>query len=301
MEYTRLGNTGLNVSRICFGCMWFGRPGNGGIDVRFGEDQAREVIRYAWERGINFFDTANYYSLGASEEVLGKVIAQMGVRDDAVIATKSYYPMYEGTNAKGVNRKTLFREVDASLRRLGTDYIDLYVPHRLDHDTPMEEQMEALNDLVRSGKVLYIGASAMYAWQFLKMNMIAEAHGWAKFVSMQDMYNLVYREEEKEMHPMLLDQERVLRYPTSFGAYEALALGQAAIDLAPEYESGYTITITRECNGVRMFQWVADDKEERNLLFAEGKLCSSRSRDHSFSVECVLSTDTVTRATPQRF
>lgn len=206
MEYTRLGNTGLNVSRICFGCMWFGRPGNGGIDVRFGEDEAREVIRYAWERGINFFDTANYYSLGASEEVLGKVIAEMGVRDDAVIATKSYYPMYEGTNAKGVTRKTLFREVDASLKRLGTDYIDLYVPHRLDHDTPMEEQMEALNDLVRSGKVLYIGASAMYAWQFLKMNMIAESHGWAEFVSMQDMYNLVYREEEKEMHPMLLDQ-----------------------------------------------------------------------------------------------
>lgn len=141
----------------------------------------------------------------------------------------------------------------------------------------------------------------MYAWQFLKMNMIAEARGWAKFVSMQDMYNLVYREEEKEMHPMLLDQERVLRYPTSFGAYEALALGQAAIDLAPEYESGYTITITRECDGVRMFQWVADDKEERNLLFAEGELCSSRPRDHSFSVECVLSTDTVTRAIPQRF
>ena len=204
MEYTRLGNTGLNVSRICFGCMWFGRPGNGGIEVKWGEDQAREVIRYAWDQGINFFDTANYYSRGASEEILGKVIAEMGVRDDAVIATKSYYPMYDGTNAKGVTRKTLFREVDASLKRLGTDYIDLYVPHRLDHDTPMEEQMEALNDLVRSGKVLYIGASAMYAWQFLKMNMIAEAHGWAKFVSMQDMYNLVYREEEKEMHPMLL-------------------------------------------------------------------------------------------------
>lgn len=206
MEYTRLGNTGLNVSRICFGCMWFGKPGNGGIDVRFGEDEAREVIHYAWDQGINYFDTANYYSRGASEEVLGKVIREMGVRDDAVIATKSYYPMYEGTNAKGVNRKTLFREVDASLKRLGMDYIDLYVPHRLDHETPMEEQMEALNDLVRSGKVLYIGASAMYAWQFLKMNMIAEQRGWAKFVSMQDMYNLIYREEEKEMHPMLLDQ-----------------------------------------------------------------------------------------------
>ncbi len=206
MEYTRLGNTGLNVSRICFGSMWFGEPGRGGIDVRFGEEQAAPMIRYAYEQGINFFDTANYYSLGASEEILGRTINAMGVRDDVVIATKSYYPMYDGTNAKGVNRKTLFREVDASLKRLGMDYIDLYVPHRLDHDTPMEEQMEALNDLVRSGKVLYIGASSMYAWQFVKMNAIAERRGWAKFVSMQDYYNLLYREEEKEMHPMLLEE-----------------------------------------------------------------------------------------------
>ncbi len=206
MQYTRLGNTGLNVSRICFGCMWFGEPGRGGIDARFGEGRAREVIRHAYDKGINFFDTANYYSLGASEEVLGKVIGEMGVRDDVVISTKSYYPMYDGTNAKGVTRKTLFREVDASLRRLGTDYIDLYVPHRLDHDTPMEEQMEALNDLVRSGKALYVGASAMHAWEFVRMNSIAREHGWARFVSMQDMYNLVYREEEREMLPMLASE-----------------------------------------------------------------------------------------------
>jgi len=206
MEYAKLGKSGLDVSRICFGCMWFGAADRGGIPAKWGYDQAREVIHYAWDKGINFYDTANYYSRGASEEILGKVINEMGVRDEAVIATKSYYPMYEGKNAKGVTRKTLFREVDASLKRLGTDYIDLYIPHRLDHDTPMEEQMEALNDLVRSGKVLYIGASAMYAWQFLKLNMIAEMHGWAKFISMQDTYNLIYREEEREMIPMLVDQ-----------------------------------------------------------------------------------------------
>lgn len=203
MEYTKLGKSGLTVSRICFGCMWFGSAERGGITARYGEDEARTSIRYAWDQGINFFDTANYYSKGASEEILGKIIREMGVRDDAVISTKSYYPMYDGANAKGVTRKTLFREVDASLKRLGTDYIDLYVPHRLDHDTPMEEQMEALNDLVRSGKVLYIGASAMYAWQFVKLNSIAREHGWAQFISMQDMYNLIYREEEKEMLPML--------------------------------------------------------------------------------------------------
>lgn len=247
MEYTKLGKTGLTVSRICFGCMWFGKPGNGGIDVRFGEDQAREVIRHAWDQGVNFYDTANYYSLGASEEILGKVIAEMGVRDEAVIATKSYYPMYDGANAKGVTRKTLFREVDASLKRLGTDYIDLYVPHRLDHDTPMEEQMEALNDLVRSGKVLYIGASAMHAWQFMKLNGIARQHGWAQFVSMQDMYNLVYREEEKEMLP-LLASEGIACTPFSSLASGVFARPADAerVDNCAKVQNEYIIEADRE-------------------------------------------------------
>ena len=154
MKYTQLGNTDIEVSRICVGCMSYGKPSEDFHLWTLNQEETTKMIKCALDLGVNFFDTANYYSLGASEEVLGKVIAEMGVRDDAVIATKSYYPMYEGTNAKGVTRKTLFREVDASLKRLGMDYIDLYIPHRLDHDTPMEEQMEALNDLVRSGKVL---------------------------------------------------------------------------------------------------------------------------------------------------
>lgn len=206
MEYVKLGNTGLNVSRICFGCMWFGSEDNGGITARYGEEQAREVIKYAIGRGINFFDTANYYSRGISEEILGRAIKDYANRDDIVVATKAYYPMHDGTNAKGLSRKSLFREVDASLERLGTDYIDLFVIHRLDHDTPMEEIMCALNDLVRAGKIRYIGASAMYAWQFVKLNAIAREHDWARFVSMQDMYNLIYREEEKEMIPMLVEE-----------------------------------------------------------------------------------------------
>lgn len=247
MEYAKLGRSGLNVSRVCFGCMWFGSAERGGITARHGEDEAREVIRYAWDRGINFFDTANYYSRGASEEILGKAVREMGVRDDAVISTKSYYPMYDGTNAKGVTRKTLRREADASLRRLGTDYIDLYVPHRLDHDTPMEEQMEALNDLVRSGKVLCIGASAMYAWQFERMDSIARERGWAQFVSMQDTYNLIYREEEREMLPML-EAEGVACTPFSSLAHGVFAhpVDAERTDGCAKVQDGHILAADRE-------------------------------------------------------
>jgi len=206
MKYVKLGNTGLNVSKICLGTMGFGSLDNGGILGKTGEEEARKIIKYALDEGINFFDTANYYSRGISEEILGRAIRDFADRDDVVIATKLYYPMTDGTNAKGLSRKSIFREVEKSLERLGTDYIDLYIIHRLDHDTPMEEIMCALNDLVRSGKVHYIGASAMYAWQFMKMQAIAKEHGWAQFVSMQDMINLIYREEEREMIPMLIDQ-----------------------------------------------------------------------------------------------
>jgi len=207
MEYVKLGNTGLNVSKICLGCMGFGALDNGGIPGKTSEEEARKIIRFALDNGINFFDTANYYSRGISEEILGRAIRDYAERDDMVIATKLYYPMTDGKNAKGLSRKSIFREVDNSLKRLGTDYIDLYIIHRLDHDTPMEEIMEALNDLVRSGKVRYIGASSMYAWQFMKLNAIADKHGWAKFISMQDTYNVIYREEEREMVPMLMDQK----------------------------------------------------------------------------------------------
>lgn len=202
MEYVNLGNTGLKVSRLCLGCMGFGELDRGGIPGKTNEQEARKIIKYALDNGINFFDTANYYSLGASEEILGKALKDYANRDEVVIATKIYYPMHNGINAKGLSRKTIFTEVENSLKRLQTDYIDLYIIHRWDYTTPIEETMEALNDLVRMGKVRYIGASAMYAWQFIKANSIARVNGWAEFVSMQDMINLIYREEEKEMVPM---------------------------------------------------------------------------------------------------
>lgn len=201
MEYVNLGNTGLKVSKICLGCMGVGSD-RGGIKANIGEQDARKIIKHALDLGINFFDTANYYSLGECEEILGRALKDYANRDDVVIATKLYYPMHEGANAKGLSRKAIFAEVENSLRRLQTDYIDLYIIHRWDYTTPIEEVMEALNDLVRMGKIRYIGASAMYAWQFVKANSIAQKNGWAKFVSMQDMINLLYREEEKEMIPM---------------------------------------------------------------------------------------------------
>lgn len=205
MKYVNLGNTGLKVSRICLGCMGFGSD-RGGIKANIGEKEARKIIKHALEQGINFFDTANYYSLGESEEILGRALKDYANRDDVVIATKLYYPMHEGANAKGLSRKAIFAEVENSLKRLQTDYIDLYIIHRFDYTTPIEETMEALNDLVRMGKIRYIGASAMYAWQFVKMNAVAKEHGWARFISMQDMINLVYREEEKEMIPMCKEE-----------------------------------------------------------------------------------------------
>lgn len=201
MEYVRLGKTGLKVSRLCLGCMSFGSD-RGGIHGKVPHEAAQDIIKYALDKGVNFFDTANYYSLGESEEILGEAIQKYANRDDVVIATKLYYPMYEGANAKGLSRKAIFREVNDSLKRLQTDYIDLYIIHRWDYTTPIEEVMETLNDLVRMGKIRYIGASAMYAWQFVKANSIAKRNGWAQFVSMQDMINLLYREEEKEMIPM---------------------------------------------------------------------------------------------------
>ncbi len=201
MKYVNLGNTGLKVSKIGLGCMSFGSD-RGGIKASIPENEARKIIKHALDKGINFFDTANYYSLGECEEILGRALKDYANRDDVVIATKLYYPMHEGSNAKGLSRKAIFAEVENSLRRLQTDYIDLYIIHRWDYTTPIKETMEALNDLVRMGKIRYIGASAMYAWQFVKANAVARENGWSEFVSMQDMINLIYREEEKEMIPM---------------------------------------------------------------------------------------------------
>lgn len=204
MEYVNLGNTGLKVSRICLGTMSYGTSQRGGIPGKVNESDAIEIIKHALDCGINFFDTANYYALGEGEEILGKAIKQHANRDDVVIATKLYYPMRDDVNAKGLIRKTIYTELQHSLDRLQTDYIDLYIIHRFDYTTPIEEVMETLNDLVRAGKIRYIGASAMYAWQLEKANAIAEKYGWAKFVSMQNMINLIYREEEKEMVPMCI-------------------------------------------------------------------------------------------------
>jgi aryl-alcohol dehydrogenase (NADP+) len=205
MDYVRLGNTGLKVSRLCLGCMTYGS--SQWRDWVLDEDASRPFIEKALEYGINFFDTADMYSLGRSEEVLGQALKDLRVpRDEIVIATKVYNAMGSKPNQRGLSRKHIREGVEASLRRLQVDYIDLYQIHRLDADTPMEEMLEALNDLVRQGKVLYIGASSMWAWQFAKALYLSKLHGWARFDSMQGHYNLVYREEEREMIPLCLEE-----------------------------------------------------------------------------------------------
>ena len=206
MRYVKLGNTGLEVSRICLGCMSFGESGRGNHAWTLDEETSRPFIERALDAGINFFDTANVYSAGSSEEIVGRALHDLTDRDEVVIATKVHGPMRSGRNAMGLSRKAIMTEVDHSLRRLGTDYIDLYQIHRFDHRTPVEETMEALHDVVKSGKVRYIGASSMWAWQFAKMQHAAERHGWTPFVSMQNHYNLLNREEEREMMPLCADQ-----------------------------------------------------------------------------------------------
>jgi aryl-alcohol dehydrogenase-like predicted oxidoreductase len=213
MEYQRLGNTGLTVSRICLGCMSYGDPGASveGSPLRWEwalkEDESRPFFKRAVELGINFFDTANVYSYGASEAITGRALREYAPRrDEVVVATKVWGAMRPGPNGGGLSRKAILDAIDASLKRLGMDYVDLYQIHRWDDATPIEETMEALNDVVRAGKARYIGASSMYAWQFAKAQHAAEKHGWTKFVSMQNHYNLLYREEEREMIPLYLDQ-----------------------------------------------------------------------------------------------
>ncbi|MEY4339573.1 MAG: hypothetical protein RLZ14_1423 [Actinomycetota bacterium] len=206
MKYSRLGSSGLQVSRICLGCMSFGVPDRGTHAWTMPEDESRPFIRRAVEAGINFFDTANMYSDGTSEEIVGRALADFTRRDEVVLATKVFYPMRPGPNGGGLSRKAIMHEIDASLRRLGTDYVDLYQIHRWDPRTPIEETMEALHDVVKAGKARHIGASSMWAWQFAKAQQVAERHGFTKFVSMQNHYNLAYREEEREMLPLCLDQ-----------------------------------------------------------------------------------------------
>ncbi len=206
MRYTNLGNTGLQVSGVTLGCMSWGDSEVGGRPWTKGEDFAKETIKAALEAGINFFDTANAYSAGTSEEFTGRALKEYAAREDVVLATKVFIRMRPGPNGAGLSRKAILHEIDASLTRLGTDYVDLYQIHRWDPKTPIEETMEALHDVVKSGKARYLGASSMYAWQFAKAQHVAELNGWTPFVSMQNHYNLIYREEEREMLPLCLDQ-----------------------------------------------------------------------------------------------
>jgi aryl-alcohol dehydrogenase (NADP+) len=205
MEYVRLGRTGLQVSRVAVGCMSWGE---GPAGRRWTKDEAfaEEIIRSALEAGVNFFDTANTYAGGTSEEYTGRSLWKHTDREDVVVATKVFGRMRPGPNGAGLSRKAILQEIDASLTRLGTDYVDLYQIHRFDPSTPVEETMEALHDVVKAGKARYLGASSMYAWQFAKLQHAAESHGWTRFVSMQNHYNLIYREEEREMLPLCLDQ-----------------------------------------------------------------------------------------------
>ncbi|WP_391574893.1 aldo/keto reductase [Cohnella sp.] len=224
MEYIKLGNTGLDVSKLCLGCMGFGEAGRWIHEWVLNEENSRPIIKKALELGINFFDTANVYSDGTSEEIVGRALKDYANRDEIVLATKVHFRMHEGPNGMGLSRKAIMSEIDKSLKRLGTDYVDLYQIHRWDYNTPIEETMEALHDVVKAGKARYIGASAMYAWQFLKALHVAEKHGWTRFVSMQNHYNLIYREEEREMMP-LCKAEKIGVIP-----YSPLASGRLTRD-----------------------------------------------------------------------
>lgn len=206
MDYIKFGNTGMMVSRLCLGTMTYGKPTER-WPWALDEQQSSPFIQKALELGINFFDTADVYSAGASEEVVGKALQDFAKRDEVVLATKVFNPMGPGQNDKGLSRKHIMSAIDASLKRLGTDYVDLYQIHRWDYNTPIEETMEALHDVVKSGKARYIGASSMYSWQFAQALYTADLHGWTRFVSMQPHYNLIYREEEREMIPFCQDQK----------------------------------------------------------------------------------------------
>jgi len=206
MRYIKLGRSGLDVSPIAIGAMTYGEPGRGHPVWSLGEDDSRPLIKHAVEVGINFFDTANIYSQGSSEEILGRALTDFADRDDIVIATKVRHPMRPGPNGKGLSRKAIMTEINHSLRRLGTDYIDLYQIHRLDKSAPLEEALEALHDVVKAGKARYIGASSMHAWEFSKALHLQTLHGWTRFVAMQDHYNLLAREEEREMLPLCADE-----------------------------------------------------------------------------------------------
>src|ERR1700742_2745659 len=237
MRYVKLGATGLDVSPVAIGAMTYGDPGRGHPVWSLDEETSRPLIKHALDAGITFFDTANMYSQGSSEEILGRALKDFADRDDVVIATKLRHPMRQGPNGKGLSRKAVMTEIDHSLRRLGTDYVDLYQVHRNDPATPLAETLEALHDVVKAGKVRYLGASSMHAWEFAKALHLQRQHGWTRFVSMQNHYNLLAREEEREMIPLCLDEGigTVIWSPLARGRLarawdEARATSRAATD-----------------------------------------------------------------------
>ncbi|XJZ26873.1 aldo/keto reductase [Bacillota bacterium Lsc_1132] len=253
MEYTKLGNTGLDVSRFCLGCMGFGVAERWIHPWVIDEESSRTIMKKALDLGINFFDTANVYSDGTSEEFVGRALKDFANRDEIVLATKVYFPMHEGPNGSGLSRKHIMSEIDKSLKRLGTDYVDLYQIHRWDYNTPIEETMEALHDVVKAGKARYIGASAMFAWQFLKANHTAEKNGWTKFVSMQNHLNLIYREEEREMLP-LCKEEKIGVIP-----YSPLASGRLTRDWVET-------TLRSETDQVQKSKYGASENTDRLIV-----------------------------------
>ncbi len=265
MDYVNLGRTGLKVSRIALGCMTYGEPGRGTHEWTLPEAESRPFIARALEAGINFFDTANVYSAGSSEEILGRALRDMVPREQVVVATKVHGPMRKDPNGRGLSRKAIFAEIDASLARLGMEYVDLYQIHRFDPETPMEETLEALNDVVRAGKARYIGASSMHAWQFCKALYISRAHGWARFVSMQNHLNLLYREEEREMLP-LCAEEGVGVIPWS-----PLARGRLT---RPWSDTPATARAQTDMFGKTLYR--GQEAAERDIIAAVGDLAAAR-------------------------
>ena len=263
MHYRNLGHTGLEISPLCLGCMTFGVPERGDHPWTLPEQQSRPLIRKAIEMGINFFDTANTYSDGTSEEIVGQALKDYTRRDEVVIATKVFFPMSKGPNGGGLSRKAILTAIDASLRRLGTDYVDLYQIHRWDPTTPIEETLEALHDVVKAGKARYLGASSMYAWQFAKALHLARENGWTPFVSMQNFYNLLYREEEREMLPLCAD-ERIAVLPWS-----PLARGRLARPWDAE-----TPRIQTDTYGNRLF--AGSTESDRKVVERVGAIATAR-------------------------
>ncbi len=260
MDYTRLGSTGMQVSRICLGCMGFGDADRWIHKWVLNEENSRPIIKHALELGINFFDTANVYSLGVSEEILGRALKDFTKRDEVVIATKVHGRMFDGPNGGGLSRKAIMSEIDKSLKRLETDYVDLYQIHRWDYETPIEETMNALNDIVRAGKARYIGASAMFAWQFQKALHVAENHGWSRFVSMQDHLNLIYREEEREMLPLCIDQK------IGVIPYSPLASGRLTRDFTAE------TTLRSETDQIAMKKYDSTAETDQQIIIRVAEL-----------------------------